>query len=58
VTVSRCHPNEFFQYLVHFVTGVPPAEESSLRSRGGARHRSQARTSAFEPWPPRPSSTA
>jgi steroid 5-alpha reductase family enzyme len=45
-------------YLVLFVTGVPPAEESSLRSRGEAYRRYQARTSVFVPWPPRRSSTA
>lgn len=44
--------------LVLFVTGVPPAEESSLRSRGDAYRRYQARTSVFVPWPPRRSSTA
>jgi steroid 5-alpha reductase family enzyme len=45
-------------YLVLFVTGVPPAEESSLRSRGDAYRRYQAETSAFVPWFPRRSSTA
>jgi steroid 5-alpha reductase family enzyme len=45
-------------YLVLFVTGVPPAEESSLRSRGDAYRRYQERTSIFVPWPPRQSSTA
>jgi steroid 5-alpha reductase family enzyme len=45
-------------YLVLFVTGVPPAEESSLRSRGDDYRRYQARTSVFVPWPPRRSSTA
>jgi steroid 5-alpha reductase family enzyme len=44
-------------YLVLFVTGVPPAEESSLRSRGDAYRRYQARTSVFVPWPPTRSST-
>ena len=44
--------------LVLFVTGVPPAEESSLRSRGDAYRRYQARTSVFVPWPPKPSSSA
>jgi steroid 5-alpha reductase family enzyme len=44
-------------YLVLFVTGVPPAEESSLRSRGDDYRRYQARTSVFVPWPPKPSST-
>jgi steroid 5-alpha reductase family enzyme len=45
-------------YLVLFVTGVPPAEESSLRSRGEAYRRYQQETSVFVPWFPRPSSTA
>lgn len=44
-------------FLVLFVTGVPPAEESSLRSRGDAYRRYQARTSVFVPWPPKRSST-
>ncbi|HZT53857.1 MAG TPA: DUF1295 domain-containing protein [Gaiellaceae bacterium] len=44
-------------YLVLFVTGVPPAEASSLRSRGDAYRRYQERTSVFVPWPPRRSST-
>ena len=39
-------------YLVLFVTGVPPAEESSLRSRGEAYRRYQERTSIFVPWAP------
>jgi steroid 5-alpha reductase family enzyme len=45
-------------YLVLFVTGVPPAEESSLRSRGEAYRRYQQETSAFVPWFPKRSSTA
>lgn len=40
-------------YLVLFVTGVPPAEESSLRSRGDAYRAYQARTSVFVPWLPK-----
>ena len=40
-------------YLVLFVTGVPPAEESSLRTRGDAYRRYQERTSVFVPWPPK-----
>ena len=40
-------------YLVLFVTGVPPAEESSLRTRGDAYREYQARTSAFVPWVPK-----
>ena len=39
-------------YLILFVTGVPAAEESSLRSRGGVP-RYQRETSAFVPWFPR-----
>ena len=45
-------------YLVLFVTGVPPAEKSSLHSRGDAYRRYQERTSVFVPWPPKQSSTA
>jgi steroid 5-alpha reductase family enzyme len=45
-------------YLVLFVTGVPPAEESSLRSRGEAYRRYRQETSVFVPWFPRRSSTA
>jgi steroid 5-alpha reductase family enzyme len=45
-------------YLVLFVTGVPPAEESSLRTRGDAYRRYQQETSRFVPWFPRRSSTA
>ncbi len=40
-------------YLVLFVTGVPAAEESSLRSRGDAFRAYQRETSAFVPWFPR-----
>ena len=40
-------------YLILFVTGVRPAEESSLRSRGEEYRRYQRRTSAFVPWFPR-----
>jgi steroid 5-alpha reductase family enzyme len=40
-------------YLVLFVTGVPPAEESSLRTRGDAYRRYQERTSVFVPWLPK-----
>ena len=40
-------------YLVLFVTGVPPAEESSLRSRGDAYRDYQRRTSVFVPWLPK-----
>ena len=39
------------RYLVLFVNGVPPAEESSLRSRGDAYRDYQRRTSRFVPLP-------
>lgn len=42
-------------YLVRFVTGVPPAEESSLRSRGDDYRRYQQETPIFVPWFPRSS---
>jgi steroid 5-alpha reductase family enzyme len=47
----------FILLLVLFVTGVPPAEESSLRSRGDAYRRYQQETSVFVPWFPKRSST-
>jgi steroid 5-alpha reductase family enzyme len=40
-------------YLVLFVTGVPPAEERSLASRGEDYRRYQRETSVFVPWFPR-----
>jgi steroid 5-alpha reductase family enzyme len=40
-------------YLILFVTGVPPAEESSLRSRGDEYRRYQRETSVFVPWLPK-----
>jgi steroid 5-alpha reductase family enzyme len=40
-------------YLVLFVTGVKPAEESSLRSKGDDYRRYQRETSAFVPWFPK-----
>lgn len=44
-------------YLVLKVTGIPPTEEQSLRSRGDDYRRYQATTSAFFPLPPRTSSS-
>jgi steroid 5-alpha reductase family enzyme len=38
-------------YLLLRVTGIPMAEEQSLRSKGEAYRRYQAVTSAFVPWP-------
>ena len=39
--------------LIVFVTGIPPAEEQALRSRGDDYRRYQRETSAFVPLPPR-----
>ncbi len=44
-------------YLILFVTGVKPAEEASLKSRGDDFRRYQRETSVFIPWLPK-SSTA
>jgi steroid 5-alpha reductase family enzyme len=35
------------------VTGIPPTEAQSLRSKGEAYRRYQERVSKFGPWPPR-----
>jgi steroid 5-alpha reductase family enzyme len=35
------------------VTGVPPSEAQSLKSRGDAYRRYQDRTSVFVPWFPK-----
>jgi len=42
-------------YLLLRVTGIPLTEEQSLRSKGDAYRRYQQTTSAFVPWPPKPS---
>lgn len=42
-------------YLVVFVTGIPPAEQASLRSRGDDYRRYQQETSIFVPWFPKSS---
>lgn len=39
--------------LIVFVTGIPPAEEASLRSRGEDYRRYQRETSVFIPWFPK-----
>ena len=44
-------------FLVLFVTGIPPAEAASLRSRGDDYRRYQTETNAFIPWFPRRKST-
>ena len=40
-------------HLLLNVTGVPPTEKQSLRSKGDAYRRYQETTNAFFPWPPR-----
>ena len=40
-------------YLLLFKTGVPPAEQQALASRGEAYRRYQSVTSIFFPWPPK-----
>lgn len=40
-------------YFILFVTGVPPAEASSLKSRGDAYRKYQQETNAFFPWFPK-----
>jgi steroid 5-alpha reductase family enzyme len=47
----------FILFLILFVTGVKPAEERALESRGDDYRRYQRETSVFIPWFPR-SSTA
>jgi steroid 5-alpha reductase family enzyme len=41
--------------LVLFVSGVPPAEEQALKTRGDDYRRYQRETSVFVPWFPRSS---
>lgn len=43
--------------FLRFLTGVPHAERSSLKSRGDAYRRYQATTNAFFPWIPRKQSS-
>ena len=40
-------------YLILFVTGIPPAEEQAVKSRGEDYRRYQRETSPFVPWFPR-----
>lgn len=40
-------------YFLTKVTGIPPTEAQSLRSRGDAYREYQRTTSAFVPWPPK-----
>lgn len=39
--------------LINYVTGIPPAEASSLRSKGEAYRQYQSRTSRLIPWRPK-----
>ena len=57
VGVDRVVAPAFILYLILFVTGVKPAEEQALKSRGDDFRRYQRETSVFIPWRPR-SSTA
>jgi steroid 5-alpha reductase family enzyme len=41
-------------YFITRVTGIPPTEAQALKSRGEAYRRYQRTTSAFIPWPPKP----
>jgi steroid 5-alpha reductase family enzyme len=49
--LSLLGPFAMFIFL-RFVTGVPPAEKSSLKSRGEAYRKYQSTTNAFFPWKP------
>jgi len=40
-------------YLIIFVTGIPPAEDQALKSRGDDYREYQKSTSAFVPWFPK-----
>ncbi len=43
----------FLLFLLFFVTGIPPAEEAALKSRGDDYRRYQQETSVFVPWFPK-----
>lgn len=45
-------PLAMFFFIV-YMTGIPPAEASSLKSRGDAYREYQKTTSPFFPWPPK-----
>ena len=40
-------------FFILFITGIPPTEKQSLKSRGEAYRQYQQTTSAFFPWPPK-----
>ncbi len=46
-------PQALLLTSILFVTGIPPTEMQSIRSRGDAYRAYQARVSKFVPWPPK-----
>ena len=48
-------PQALLLISILFVTGIPPTEAQSIRSRGDAYRDYQRRVSAFVPWPPKSS---
>lgn len=46
-------PQALLLCSILFVTGIPPTENQSIRSRGDAYRAYQARVSKFIPWPPK-----
>ena len=46
-------PQALLLCSILFVTGIPPTEIQSIRSRGDAYRAYQARVSKFIPWPPK-----
>jgi len=46
-------PQALLLCSILFVTGIPPTEKQSLRSKGDAFRAYQARVSKFIPWPPK-----
>lgn len=46
-------PQAILLASILFVTGIPPTELQSIKSRGDAYRAYQARVSKFVPWPPK-----
>ena len=46
-------PQALLLSSILFVTGIPPTENQSIRSRGDAYRAYQARVNKFVPWPPK-----
>lgn len=46
-------PQALLLTSILFVTGIPPTEVQSIKSRGDAYRAYQARVSKFIPWPPK-----